>query len=137
MEDSWFINLYSLNYKSVVPIEESLKLSKLHNLCNIEISEPNEEISTQVIENMKNLKHLTLGCDWGNYTSANAKLIQELQKKIQLRTLSLIGLNMDSKEVNKIITNNSFLNVIIIRNSYVNTNINDETVECMSNLILL
>ncbi len=51
-------------------------------------------------------------------------------------TLSLIGLIVESKQVDHIITNNPHLKTIIIRSwDDDNENMNDETVECMAYLI--
>lgn len=61
----------------------------------------------------------------------------ELLKQKSLRTLSLIGIKFYSGKANQIIIKNPFLKTIIIKNPNFNDSIDDETVECMSNLIQL
>ncbi len=49
----------------------------------------------------------------------------------------LICVKVESKQVDKIITNNPHLKTIIIRNTENNPNMNNGTVKCMANLIQL
>ncbi len=86
---------------------------------------------------MESLRHLTLGYDYSRDDEVDFGLMKQLREQRALITLSLIGLKVESKQVDHIITNNLHLKTIIIRNDYDNKNINDGTVECMANLIQL
>lgn len=75
---------------------------------------------------MKLLKHVTLGIDARNFNLVNTNLINELINHTGLRTLALIGVEIeDSQQVDFIIANNPYLNYIIISNMGVTYNIND------------
>lgn len=53
----------------------------------------------------------------------------------ELRTLSLVKLQIKSNQVTRIIGCNPFLNTIIIIDTSNNDQIDDETVKCMNNLV--
>lgn len=63
--------------------------------------------------------------------------MKELSSQNYLRTLSLVGVTGNSKQINSIISNNPHLSTIIIKSSHINKTIDDVTVECMTNLIQL
>lgn len=91
---------------------------------------------------MQALKHFTLGGGFMQEDEANSLLMKELCNRKSLKTLSLVGVVVEKKIIELIITNNPYLSTIIIKICYLNKNvnnktINDKTIECMANLIQL
>lgn len=84
-------------YRNNLPtVKELIRLSELPRLDNIEISITDSVNISQAIKNMIRLRHLTLGYDTIHADVLDANLIKAVSEQRALRTLTLIGVKLDS-----------------------------------------
>ena len=97
-EDYWFIEIIGLGSREVPSIGQTVEMSKLPKLRNIQIAQPSKEQSGKAISNMSSLNHLTLGYDEDNNKEiVHEELLKEMGRLSELNSLCLVGLQFKDK----------------------------------------
>jgi hypothetical protein len=81
----------------VPSLSQTIEISKLEKLTNIQISQPNKMKSGKIIGNMNLLNHITLGYDEGRNEKLSKNLLEEIEKLSELNSLSLVGVSFENE----------------------------------------